>query len=509
MPQETTYLELSEAGGGSHKFYEVTVAGTTMTIRYGRIGDQGQTKVTTFADGQKARAAAAKKIGEKVRKGYAPAVQGVRKKRTVSRREAMAARFSEVAAPVAGAPMTATLMAGAPSVGVTAAAARVGFSRRSIRQAPVLWRYASGSAAFGIFIDDRVCMVGNEAGLITTLNHDAEVIGQVRLPDGVKCMVADDAWLYAGCDDGNVYDLSGKVPRLAYRISPEIDIYWLDICDGILGVSDSGGGVAAIDHEDEFLWRRHGVGTSGWMVRCDENAVHHGHSRGVTSYDWRNGEEIWHQSTGAVLFGWQERTTLYAGTATRQVVRLRKDGGRERAYDCDSQVFSCATAEDGRYVFAGDNNAAIYCFDADGTRLWKLATGCGSAYSMQYHAERLYIVTTDGSLACVDASESAIRAAESGEVPRRRDVKAATGIEAVVPSTTVEVVNDPASGVVLECYEERGRLRVRVVSPGYRADWAVQFPKGIRQARARYVVTELRESGRGFYRTYGDIRRLR
>ncbi|GAA3252347.1 WGR domain-containing protein [Nonomuraea helvata] len=64
-----TYLELSEDGGGSHKFYEVTVAGTSVTITYGRIGEAGQTKVTNFPTEAKAQAAADKKIGEKTRKG--------------------------------------------------------------------------------------------------------------------------------------------------------------------------------------------------------------------------------------------------------------------------------------------------------------------------------------------------------------------------------------------------------------------------------------------------------
>ena len=41
MPQ-TTYLELSEDSGSAHKFYEVTVDGAEMSIRYGRIGDPGQ-----------------------------------------------------------------------------------------------------------------------------------------------------------------------------------------------------------------------------------------------------------------------------------------------------------------------------------------------------------------------------------------------------------------------------------------------------------------------------------
>ena len=39
--QEKTCLELSEEGGGSHKFYEVTVKGKEVTIRFGRIGDPG------------------------------------------------------------------------------------------------------------------------------------------------------------------------------------------------------------------------------------------------------------------------------------------------------------------------------------------------------------------------------------------------------------------------------------------------------------------------------------
>ena len=36
-----------------------------------------------------------------------------------------------------------------------------------------------------------------------------------------------------------------------------------------------------------------------------------------------------------------------------------------------------------------------------------------------------------------------------------------------------------------------------------------QFPKGIREPNARYVVTGVRTADRGgFYRSYGEIRRL-
>ncbi|MEW2144609.1 PQQ-binding-like beta-propeller repeat protein [Micromonospora vinacea] len=472
MSQETTYLELSEVDG-AHKFYEVIVDNATLTVRYGRIGDQGQVKASAYPDNARARAAAAKKIGGKVRKGYAPAVPGVRQKRTVSRRQIVS-------------------------------------TRSTAHTAPVLWRYDSGAPAFGIFVDGQHCMVGNEHGVITTLDHDARVRSQVRLPDGVKCIVADDAWIYAGCDDGNVYDLSGKVPRVAYAIAPEIDIYWLDIHDGVLGVSDADGGITAVDHEDEFLWRRPGRGRSAWMVRCDDDAIYHGHSKGVTGYEWRTGGELWHTTTGSVLFGWQEHGSVFAGTGTREVVRLSKSGRLERTYRCDAPVFSCATAEGGRYVFAGDSQSSIYCFDAAGTRLWKLGTGCGSAYSMQYHDDRLYVVTTGGHLACIDASEPAIRAAQAGDVPQVRDIKAPRQAPQPVQPTIVEVTSDSGAGVVVQCLDDRGRLRVQVLSDGYRRDWSVQFPKGIREPGARYLVTEVRESSRGgYYRAYGDIRRLR
>ncbi|MCD0483507.1 WGR domain-containing protein [Streptacidiphilus sp. ASG 303] len=479
VAEGTTYLELSEEGGGAHKFYEVRVEGVEVTIRYGRIGEQGQVRTSSFPSAEKAAAAAARKVGEKVRKGYAPAVRGVRQARAVTRRQITSVRSTA-------------------------------------HQAPVLWRFASGAAAFGVFVGEEHAYVGNQRGDVYALTHDGRVVSRFGLPDGVKCIVADDFWLYAGCDDGRVYDLSGKVPRVAYEIAEDVDIYWLDIDDGVLGVSDRQGGITTVDHEDEFQWSRRSAGAHGWMVRCSGDSVLHGHSAGVTAYGAHSGDQQWHTPTdGGVLFGWQEPGEVFAGTGRGWVYRLAKaDGSVRSRYRCDAAVFSCATSPDGRYVFAGDSHSSVYCFAADGTRLWKLGTGCGSAYSMQYRDGRLYIVTTDGSLACIDASEAAVREAEQGRVPERRDVKA-SHVEAVAPSAHLETVSaaavaeSGADGVVVECVQEAGRLRVRVVSPGYDPALRVQFPKDVRVAGARYLVTEVRQSAAGgFYRARGDIRRL-
>ncbi len=473
MPAEKTYLELSEEGGGAHKFYEVVVDGTTVTVRYGRIGDAGQSKAESHPTAEKAQASAQKKLAEKRKKGYAAAVAGGRQKRSVTRR-VIASQVS------------------------------------TARGAPIVWKFASGDRAFGIFVDEARCWVGNESGRLFALDHEGAVLDQFRLPDGVKCIVADDDWLYAGCDDGKVYDLSGKVPRVAYEISANIDVYWLDIRDGVLGVSDAQGNVVVVNHEDESQWRKKSQGKFGWMVRCDELGVYHGHEKGVTMYDWEDGAEIWHRPTdGDVLFGWQEESALYAGTNGRKVHRFTKRGEGDTVYHCDSRVFSCAASPDGRFVFAGDDCSSLYCFDGEsGKRLWKAATGCGSAFSMQYFKGRLYVVTTDGTLACMLADEAAVTAAQAGQGPATRSIKAPAPVAVAVPGA-VETVASAGKGVVLECFREGDRLRVRAASPGYDPARNVQFPKEIRVEGARFVVDELRESSRGgFYRAHGDIKRL-
>ncbi len=56
--------------GTSSKFWEISVAGSDVTVRYGRIGTKGQTSTKSFADAAAAAQHAAKLIAEKTDKGY-------------------------------------------------------------------------------------------------------------------------------------------------------------------------------------------------------------------------------------------------------------------------------------------------------------------------------------------------------------------------------------------------------------------------------------------------------
>ena len=57
-------------GGNSAKFWEVAISGNEVTVRFGRIGTEGQTQTKTLPDADAAVKHAEKLIESKTAKGY-------------------------------------------------------------------------------------------------------------------------------------------------------------------------------------------------------------------------------------------------------------------------------------------------------------------------------------------------------------------------------------------------------------------------------------------------------
>ena len=55
---------------GTQKFWEITHEGTTVSVRFGKLGVQGQTTVKEFDTEAEAAKHAEKMIAEKTKKGY-------------------------------------------------------------------------------------------------------------------------------------------------------------------------------------------------------------------------------------------------------------------------------------------------------------------------------------------------------------------------------------------------------------------------------------------------------
>ena len=352
-------------------------------------------------------------------------------------------------------------------------------------------------------------LVGNEARRRLPLNHDGQVRSQFRLPDGVKCIVADDDWLYAGCDDGNVYDLSGKVPRVAYEIAAT------STSTGSTSTTACSASPTPTAASPPSTTRTSPCGAAGQRhprldgaLRRRRRVPRPRQGRDHLRLGRRQGD-LAQPPTGAVLFGWQEATTVYAGTATRGRAASPRQGGPSRQLPVRRRRLLLRRRRRRPVRLRRRHSSSVYCFDDDGTRLWKLGTGCGSAFSMQYHNERLYIVTTDGSLACIDASEQAIRAAEQGIVPEVVDVKAPR-MEAAAPRHHRRGrPPTPAAASSSSASRRAAALRVRVVRPATTPTGRSSSPRASASRAPATSSTEVREASRGgFYRAYGDIRRL-
>ena len=71
--------------GKSAKFWEISVDGNTHTVRYGRIGSDGQSRAKEFATKSDAEASCEKLIQAKVGKGYKKAATKKKQARRKSR----------------------------------------------------------------------------------------------------------------------------------------------------------------------------------------------------------------------------------------------------------------------------------------------------------------------------------------------------------------------------------------------------------------------------------------
>jgi len=180
------------------------------------------------------------------------------------------------------------------------------------------------------------------------------------------------------------------------------------------------------------------------------------------------------------------------------------DAGDHFVYNCDNRVVSNTASEDGALVFAADADQWLYCFDKDGTRKWKVKTGCGSALSMAYHIDHIYIVTTEGILASLDIHQQG--GTNKVEKP---PVVVEDKIKEVTVSNTVDKTTKTKGRILVECVGEGVNLRIKPVSEGYNSDWTVQFPRAVRRKGTRFVVDKLVEAvSGGFYRVQGEIHEL-
>jgi predicted DNA-binding WGR domain protein len=540
--------------GNSNKFWHISLTGSETTVVYGRVGTSGQTQKKNHGTAAKARTFFDKMVAEKTKKGYAP---------SKAANAAAPKRKADAATP-------------APKRGRGAAAKKKddddddddeeedeepvkkparGRGRKPEPEpveddedededeedddddddddssiapddavVPVRFIMDLGSGAdqaFGLFADDKNVVAGDENGVVIECTHTATEIKLQRkfqLPSGVKAIVRDGQFLYAGTVDGELFDLTQSAPRSMCKIENFNDIFWIDVYDGCIAASSGSGDLAFINGEGEVVWRVNADTwpnteescDGGWMCRADATGIYHGHGAGVAKYDFK-GKRLWHtDEVQGVLFGVQTATHVYAvgvdASCNSLTAKLNKKNGKVETRIRASGP-SCAVDASGKTI--------VVCgraFDDKGDKLWnfngpdhsELLFGMSAALV----GTRLFTIVDEDTLNMFDVSAASTKKALGGNGGATKKASAGSA-KAVTASTSVEKTTDRSKGVEVECVKEGSKLRIRVVSKGYNSDWNVQFPRALREPGAHFMCDSIVESTTGgFYRAVGDIRRL-
>ena len=389
---------------------------------------------------------------------------------------------------------------------------------------PVTWWVATGAQTVGLCVDEHV-WTGNVLGEVLCLDRATGTsVREMKVPAECVAVSSDERWKYAGCADGNVYDLTGDVPRAVYRLEGE-RVDWLEVFQGTLCVSDHAGTVTVIDVDGNVRWQhRDPEAREAWVLRADEDGLYHGSYVGLRKYDW-SGERLWHKNVGDVRYGCIEGDTIavtsgfYTRSSQTELLLIDRETGKTRWKKSPSMdVRSGFQSNGGEAVGVGRNAAGelryyvsvgawVFCYDGDGLLRWQAPTRCQSLCNLQVDGELLYFASNNGTIGCADVSERGLQLVQSGAdvLPKARRQARVKDRDAQVE----RVRSNPHGGVVVECVRQGDALRMRVASKGYNREWFCQFPHDLREEGARYVVDEVREAKQGgFYRVLGTIRRL-
>ncbi len=379
-------------------------------------------------------------------------------------------------------------------------------SKSETSVAPILWQIGSEKDQIrSTHVDDQgIWFAQHDA--VYALDHSRKPLRRYSLGAKVTCLMRDDRWLFAACDDGRIYELRDVEPRLLYDVETEYDIGWFDIFQGRIAVADGGGQLTVLDQDGRTLFSKQAKSDGGWMVRCDKSGVYHGPEGSITKYDW-SGKKLWRtKAKGYVQFGCQTKTTVCAGTSDGLMI-LDKKTGKLRAFcEIETSLSSCGASEDGRLYFAScDGELCVY--GPSGKLKWTLGLEGYGGWASQVWDGRYYLAAD--TLVCIDLDKEAIAKALKGDVKPVKALPVPKRIKTLKVGSSLKTAT-AGDGVVLECVAEGEVLRVRPVSGGYRKGYNVQFPNTHREEGAKYVVESLVEvkSG-GFYRVEGEIWRLK
>lgn len=372
------------------------------------------------------------------------------------------------------------------------------------------WKHDPNTPAFGLYADVDRCLIGDNFGRVVEITPDGKLQNKYELPTEVLCIKRDDDFLYAGCNDGSMHDITQGEPRLVATVESFDIVTAMDARDGMICVCDHRH-LALANCEGEVIWKKR-TGNGGRVVCIDGKSVYHGNDNGVTRYAI-SGKRLWRRQITWFISAIQKDVYVYVASPYNVYKLYKRNGKIARKYEISSGLYlgiNSACIEVGDEIIFVTTRNSISCYDdVSGRLIYVLDTVNIEPLAMSYHAGLLYC----SSCTCcmLDLRMGAINNARSETQPAPITVDIKTECKTLNLRRKIESVPEVKfgeSGVIVHCVKEWDKLRVRPLSYGYHAGWNCQFPSDIKREGGRYLVDRLIAGPGKFYRAFGAIKQI-
>jgi outer membrane protein assembly factor BamB len=267
-----------------------------------------------------------------------------------------------------------------------------------------------------LWVDDQGCWLCLRDGRIVVLNHQGDLIQQYPLPKDSRCLAVLEETPYAACQNGNLYELTGKLPQAVYDLRPLNQSYYqylilaLEAGQHHLAVANAYGYLEVLNTELRRQWQHHEPDHwQSWFLGSDQQTLYQGDYRGVTAYDLSTGKRQWFQALETpVLCGLVTAEHLLIACANRTLYRLEKvpdlktrEVSVTPLYTSTDIPYCLALAEDRTSFWLGNHQGILEQLDFNGVVQAKIPLGAGGITAIQAWQEALYVTTGQGKIICL------------------------------------------------------------------------------------------------------------
>ncbi len=272
---------------------------------------------------------------------------------------------------------------------------------------------------FGLWVNEQGCWLSNQSGWIFVVNHQGELIQQFTLKHPTRFVVAgfaeqDDTPLVS-CEDGFLYELTGKIPQSVYSLrSPIPYLYRHGITamvksPELLFIADVYGQIFGVNESYETQWQQQD--SEHWLsffLGVDSDYLYQGYYHGLIAYEKLTGTLIWEIFTPApVVCGVVFKESFLIGCSDRQIYQVHQAEGEPELmplFRCSGIPYGMITDHAQQHLLVSDSDGKIYQWDLSNQQLESITLPKGAALTLKIWHSCLYVGTSLGDLLCFELS---------------------------------------------------------------------------------------------------------